>query len=78
MLYCIKTRTKFEGKKFKRNVVAEREFTNKTVVKIVMTVRKFGLREIVLVVAMFLCKLLYQMFIGMHRLKQYCEQYANQ
>lgn len=78
MLNKISNRTKFECKKFKRYGIAQRKFTNETVVKMVVAVREFGLGNIVFVVAMFFRKLLYQMLIGVHRLEQYCEQYANQ
>lgn len=78
MLCRVKNRAEFERIKFKRKVIAEGKFTNKTVVKIVMAVCEFGLGEIVFVVTMFFRKLLYQMLIRVHRLKQYCEQYANQ
>jgi len=65
---------KINCKKLKRDVVAQRKLTNKTVVKIVMAVGEFGLGSIVFVVAMLFRKLLHQMLIGVHGLKRYCEQ----
>ena len=44
----------------------------------VVAVCKFGLGEIVFMVAMLFRKLLYQVLKGVYRLKQYCKQYANQ
>lgn len=74
----IENRMSFKAEKIERNIIAERKLTNETVVKIMMVVREFRLGKIVFMIAMFFRKLLDQVLIGVHRLKQYCEQYANQ